>query len=283
MQSTCNLCCGPLTKKNIAIFQCGHTFHLNCVLAVPFSSRCSTCNISNEGAADVGHDRNIAMNADVIMKISERRLNPRSTSGMFNGIVQFMTPLTPKPQTFVDHIKQNKKLCVIAASGFGPDDAVQERVQFSDIGYRYEAKDIIEFGFKWEHMVSLGILPTHLTHFTWTQQLHKLQLNAEKLLQMRLTITELADMHYTTHQLIELGFTWPVMASMGANVDTWKRFKFELEDIKRYWTPSLSQWVAAGFYDKDRVLKAGWPMDSLLESLPSMDQRASGRVLRLAF
>ena len=103
------------------------------------------------------------------------------------------------------------------------------------------------------------------------------------MLQMRLTLTELADMHYTTHQLIELGFTWPIMATMGANVDTWKRFDFELEDIKRYWTPSLSQWVAAGFYDKERVQRAGWPMVDIIDSLPPMSARCSGRVLRLAF
>ena len=102
------------------------------------------------------------------------------------------------------------------------------------------------------------------------------------MLKMRLTITELADMKYSTHQLIELGFTWPVLASMGANVDTWKKFNFDLEDIKRYWQPTLAQWVAAGFYDKDRIKQAGWPMDSVLDSLPSMDQRATGRVLRLS-
>jgi len=283
MSGTCNLCSEPLTPKNIATFQCGHSFHLNCVLAVPFSSTCSTCSLSGSITPDIGTDRNIAMNADISMKVSERRLKPTQESGMFNEIVQFITPLTPTPQTFVDHMKQNKKLGVIAAAGFGPEDVVQERVRFSDIVSRYNPKDILEFGFQWNHMVTLGILPTHLAHFTWAQQQHKLQLKAEKLLKMRLTITELADMQYTTHQLVELGFTWPVMVSMGANVDTWKRFNFDLEDIKRYWSPSLSQWVAAGFYDKDRVLRAGWPMDALLESLPSMDQRASGRVLRLAF
>ena len=174
-------------------------------------------------------------------------------------------------------------LFMIAAAGFGPEDAVQERVRFSDIVSRYDSKDILEFGFDWDHMVQMGILPTELSHFSWTQQIHKLKLNVEKMLKMRLTITELADMKYTTHQLVELGFTWAVMASMGANVDTWRRFKFDLEDLKRYWQPTLSQWVAAGFYDKDRVKQAGWPMDSLMESLPVMDQRAKGRVLRLAF
>lgn len=70
---------------------------------------------------------------------------------------------------------------------------------------------------------------------------------------------------------------------MGANVDTWMRFGFELSDIKRYWSPTLTQWVTAGFFDKKRVEQAGWPMDSVLSSLPTMNERCSGRVLRLAF
>jgi hypothetical protein len=283
MSSVCNLCSKELATKNLATFPCGHSFHLSCVLAVPYDVKCSTCNQCNQVGADVGTDRRIAMNADLIMKVEQRRLKPIQKSGMFSGIVSLITPLTPSPQTFVDHMKQNKKLSVISAAGFGPEDAVQERVRFSDIVTRYEAKDILEFGFNWTHMVTLGILPPHLKHFTWTQQIHKLKLNVEKMLKMRLTITELADMNYTTHQLVELGFTWSVMASMGANVDTWKRFNFELEDIKRYWTPTLSQWVAAGFYDKDRVKHAGWPMETVIQTLPAMDQRAQGRVLRLAF
>ena len=103
------------------------------------------------------------------------------------------------------------------------------------------------------------------------------------MLQMRLTITELANARYTTHQLVELGFTWSVLAQMGANVDTWLRFNFSIEDIKRYWTPTLSQWVNAGFYDKKRVQQAGWPMEGILDSLPTMSERCNGRVLRLAF
>jgi len=283
MSSVCNLCSEPLTSKNLAVFECGHSFHLSCVQSIPFSTKCSQCTTVNDLSADVGVDRNIIMKSDLLMRVSERRLKPIIGNSVIGNLVQFITPLTPKPFTFVDHMKQNKKLSMIAAAGFGPEDAVQERVRFSDIVSRYDSKDIIEFGFDWDHMVQMGILPTELSHFSWTQQIHKLKLNVEKMLKMRLTITELADMNYTTHQLVELGFTWAVMASMGANVDTWRRFKFDLEDLKRYWQPTLSQWVAAGFYDKDRVKQAGWSMDSLMESLPVMDQRAKGRVLRLAF
>lgn len=279
----CSVCNEEISERNRAVFDCGHMFHLSCVLASPYSTQCSQCSAQLNNKPDLGNDRAVAMNAAILQKISERRLKIPGTPSVLQNIIHAISPLTPAAQTFVDHMKQNKKLSVISAAGFSPEDAVQERVRFSDIVSRYDSKDILEFGFTWDQMVMLGILPSHIQHFSWTEQKHKLKLNAEKMLQMRLTMTELADMEYTTHQLVELGFTWHILSSMGANVETWRRFNFELDDIKRYWTPTLSQWVSAGFYDKDRVRSAGWPMDTLLDSLPKMEGRASGRVLRLAF
>lgn len=132
-------------------------------------------------------------------------------------------------------------------------------------------------------MVQLGIRPAEVSHFTWTQQIHSLKLDASKMLQIRMTISELAALRYTTHQLLQLGFDWQTLTNMGANVETWKPFQFELTDLKRYWKPSMSQWVAGGFYDRERLQKAGWPIESALETLPSMTQRCKGRTLRLAF
>jgi len=283
MSTLCNLCALKIEQKNRAIFDCGHMFHLSCVLLSPFSSQCSECSPQLHLRPDLGMDRAVAMSAELLTKISERRLKPAVEHTFLENAARFLTPLTPVSHTFIDHMKQNKKLSVISTAGFGPEDAVQERLHFADICAKYNGEDILNFGFTWDHMTQMRILPTDLKHFTWPQQQHKLKLNAEKMLQMRLTITELAEMQYTTHQLIELGFTWQILASMGANVDTWKSFNFNIDDIKRYWAPTLSQWVSAGFFDKERVNKAGWPLQKLLGALPAMDSRCSGRVLRLAF
>jgi len=283
MTSLCSLCNIPISERNTAIFDCGHSFHLSCVLKSHNSSQCSECNPSIHLKPDLGLDRNITTNVEMITKASQRRLNPTPRTSLIASVVQALTPLTPAPQTFVDYIKQNKKLSIIAAAGFAPDDAVQERVRFSEIAKKYTGEDILNFGFTWDHMIKMGILPSDLTTFTWTQQQHKLKLDAPKMLQMRLTLSELARMNYTTHQLVEMGFTWAILTSMGANVETWKKFDFDMDDIKRYWSPTLSQWVASGFYDKVRVKQAGWPMDDILKSLPAMTDRASGRVLRLNF
>ena len=143
--------------------------------------------------------------------------------------------------------------------------------------------DILKFNFKWSHMVEMGITPTDVGLFSWQQQQRDLQLNVRKLLQTNISLSELADLKYTTHQLLEMGFDWNIMTQMGASVDSWRMFGFPLEDIKQYWNPSLTNLVTAGFYDKDRVKMAGWDMEDVLHSLPNMSDRSNGRVLRLAF
>lgn len=281
--SLCTLCDQPLLSKNLAVFECGHQFHLTCVLSCPHSSLCSKCTHVHELLPNIGTDRQVAMSADIVARLEQKSLKPARKWSVIERIARAVTPLTPKAQSFRDHMLHNKKLSKIREYGFVADDAVKERIRWSEICSKYKSKDIIDFGFTWNHMIEMGIVPTELGKFSWNQQQHKLQLDAQKMLQMRLTITELAAAHYTTHQLVELGFSWSVLAQMGANVDTWMRFGFELSDIKRYWSPTLTQWVTAGFFDKKRVEQAGWPMDSVLSSLPTMNERCSGRVLRLAF
>lgn len=279
----CTLCNDEVGTTNLAIFDCGHTFHLSCVFNQKFKTLCSICNHDVALLPDLGGDREIAIGADMEARIRRRQLQPSSNLSYSSQIVRLISPLTPKAKTFTDHINHNKRLSVIRDYGFSPEDAVQERIPWSKIHSRYSPTDILEFGFRWKHMTAMNVIPHQLTSFSWTQQQHSLELDANKLLTIRMTITELAKMKYTTHQLVEMGFDFTVLARLGANVDTWKQFKFSIQDIKRNWSPTLSQWVAAGFYDKERVEKAGWALVDVLDTLPAMTERCTGRVLRLAF
>lgn len=277
----CALCSKEIADTNVAIFPCGHSFHLSCVFTHSFKTTCSTCEVNKH--PDLGSDREIVMTADIESKIKERQLKPNEPMTFIQKVSAIISPLTPKANTFLDHIHHNTKLSVIRRHGFGPADAVQERIQWSKIHSRYSGVDMLDFGFEWQHMVDMGIVPAQLNKFTWTQQQHKLKLNAEALLAIRMTVSELARLKYSSHQLIELGFDWSVLARMGATVDTWNLFKIPITDIKRYWSPSVSQWVSAGFYDKARLERTGWNIEDVAEALPAMTERCSGRVLRLAF
>lgn len=281
----CSICEQGISQTNTAIFECGHTFHLSCVMqhATLYHTTCPECQVNSTRLPDLGTDRQVAQDADIQTRIQQRQLKPTVEHSTFEKFARVISPLTPRVVSFLEHMRHNKKLSVIRQAGFCPRDAVQEGIRWPDIATRYKSTDILEFGFAWDHMVSMGIRPSDVQNFTWSQQKHKLELDAAKLMKIRMTITELASLQYSTHQLIELGFDWPTMARMGANVGTWPLFKIELADIKRYWSPTISQWVAAGFYDKDRLARSGWPMDDVLEVLPAMTQRSAGRTLRLAF
>lgn len=280
---SCTLCSEDLGQSNLAVFPCGHSFHLSCVFAHTFKTTCSQCDLTCKKLPDLGADREIAMAADIEAKIKQRQLKPNEPMTLIQRMTAVISPLTPKASTFSDYIHHNTKLSVIREQGFDANDAVQERIPWSKIDARYSGTDILSFGFEWQHMVDMGIVPSQLGKFTWTQQQHKLQLDAQKLLSIRMTVSELARLRYTSHQLIDMGFDWAVMARMGATVDTWPLFKLTISDIKRYWSPNVSQWVAAGFYDKERLQRAGWDIDDVIQALPAVTERCNGRVLRLAF
>lgn len=279
----CNLCTSLISERNTATFNCGHSFHLSCVVSRPYSSLCSTCGGSNEKLPDVGLDRQVAIRSNISSKIQIRQLKPVEASSFLGKMQRILSPLTPSATCFSDHVSHNNKLSFISQAGFEPDDAVQERVKWSQLSAQYTSTDILQFGFTWDHMLRMGITPIELTKFTWAQQSRTLDLGAEKILQMHLSVTELAAMQYSTHQLVDLGFTWQILSDIGANVETWPSFGFTVGDLKRYWQPSLTQWIASGFYDKDRLNHAGWEMPDVLASLPNVNSRNAGRMLRLEF
>jgi hypothetical protein len=231
----------------------------------------------------VGLDRKVAISAAIASKIQQRQLKCIQPSTILQRIGNAISPLTPSLQHFRDYIYHNKSLTYISSVGFSPLDAVHERIKWDKIASTYKAADILQFGFDWNHMLEMGITPKDIQIFSWPQQKRQLKLDARKILQTNINLTELADLKYTTHQLLELGFDWNVLSQMGASVDNWRIFGFTLEDIKQYWNPSLTDLVSAGFYDKDRIGLAGWDLNDVLKTLPNMTDRSSGRVLRLEF
>ena len=103
------------------------------------------------------------------------------------------------------------------------------------------------------------------------------------ILKLNITLDELADLNYTPQQLNDLGFTWDILSAMGANVKTIKSFNMSIEDVKTYFNPSLNQWLEAGFYNKDKLQKNDWNVESVSQVLPRMTGRVDGRTLRLTF
>ena len=70
---TCTLCNLEMSTTNIAVFDCGHSFHLSCVFHQNFKTTCSICEQDVSLLPDLGGDREIAIGADVEARVRRRQ------------------------------------------------------------------------------------------------------------------------------------------------------------------------------------------------------------------
>lgn len=284
----CLICHGKVKGvKNIAVFDCGHRFHLSCALtrASYYDTKCMLCSeVQNKSLKpDLGDDRETAMLAEIEAKIKRHQLEPKAPKTLLHSLLSMLTPFSTTPTTFRDYLNAGHKLSELKKMGYTPTDGVEEKIPWHVMRNNVDIKQLLQFGFKWEHMVDMGIRSEHLKDFTWSQIKHTLGLSAKDILKLNITLDELSDLKYTPQQLNDLGFNWDIFSAMGANVSTMKSFDISVEDIKTYFNPTLNQWLEAGFYNKDMLVKNDWNVESVIQVLPRMNGRVDGRTLRLAF
>jgi len=284
----CNVCHQKVSGvKNIGVFDCGHKFHLSCVLsrATYFDTKCPLCaQVQNiHLKPDLGDDRNIAMLSSIEARIKRHQIKPKAPESFIVSILSFFSPFRSTPSTFKDFLNAGYKLSELKKMGYTPSDCIQENIPWQNMIDNVSITHLLQFGFTWKDMVVLGIKPEHLNKFTWSQIKHTLNITAEDLLKINMTLQELADLNYTPHQLNDLGFTWEKFAAMGANVNTFTVFNMSVQDIKTYFNPSMNQWLDSGFYNRESLVKNGWDIEAISRILPQTNGRADGRTLRLTF
>jgi len=286
----CAICHAKFTKSatNLAIYDCGHTFHLSCVLknAKLYNASCIICNgVQNLNLKpNLGDDRNIAIKSNIQARIKRRQMTPAVEPNWFMKLMSAISPFNSPPQTITDYIAAGYKLSDLTRDGFTPADCVQAKMQWSTLRKQYSMAHLLQFGFKWKEMTEMGIKSRNLNDFTWSQLKHGLGITANDLLKLNMNLQELADLEYSPHQLNDLGFNWDTFVAMGATVETLAAFKLTTQDIKTYFNPTVHQWQAAGFYDKNRLTKSGWSVDEVIRVLPQSSCRGGdGRQLRLTF
>lgn len=289
VDNSCSICQQSFDKqgKNLAVFDCGHKFHLSCVLKntklytanCPLCTRVQKLNLK----PNLGDDRKIAMAASVQARIKRRQITPKPEESWFVKLLHFISPFKSEPTTITEYIAAGYRLPDLQKQGFTPDDCVHDKMTWDFLSSKASINHILQFGIKWKEMVSMGIKSNNLKQFTWSQIKHTLNLSANEMLKLNMTLQELADLEYTPHQLNDLGFTWETFVALGASVDNMQCFKMSVEDIKTYFNPSPQQWNQAGFYDKNRLNKCGWSTEDVIRLLPKQHDRSGGRQLRLTF
>lgn len=248
---SCTLCEEPIVKSgsvrpNIATFSCGHEFHLSCTLsysAKNITSACPICQLVSENKINLGEDRTIAIQS----LIDARREHiDHSKKG-------FMAWFTEKSlQTM---IKNGNSLDTLKLKGIVPEDIIEEGISWDVISNIYNTDALLDFGFRWHHMITMGFQPHHFKLLDWNQMTECLHLTASDMLKTSISIRELAELNIDIAHLHELGFKMKELKQIGANKETLKLLCDDIKDIKTYLRPTPSEWSELGFEDWQPEMK----------------------------
>lgn len=242
----CILCNEPLIMKgsvrpNIATFECGHHFHLSCVLKhskEKMTNQCFKCVPTLSDVPNLGDDRLVAMQTLICAR---QQAKEKQTSSWFFG-----------PTSLKSMVGVGSSLSSIKLKGYVPDDFIQDSISWKKLSKTYTFDALMDFGFRWHHMLVMGFEPTDFKQVSWEHMRDTLELTASDMLKTSIDIRELAALKLEAYQLHELGFTWSDFIKMGGNVRTLKLLTDDMEDLKTYFEPDADQLLKAGFNEEEK-------------------------------
>jgi transcription elongation factor Elf1 len=243
---SCTLCNDTIIKSgtlrpNVATFECGHEFHLSCTLKYSrenISMRCPICNEVKTSHLNLGEDRMIALQS----LIDARRNYKEETS---KGILSWFTNKSIKSM-----VKSGTSLDTLKTKGVTPEDIIEERMDWETMSTIYKTSALLEFGFRWHHMITMGFQPDHFKKLSWHQMTDVLSITATDMLKTSLTIRQLAELKLDIAHLHELGFKLKELREIGGNCETMKLITNSLSDIETYFNPTQSEMESMGFTKK---------------------------------
>lgn len=249
----CTLCNEPLIMKgkirpNIATFECGHHFHLGCVLKhskMKMTNDCFKCSPGNSSfLPNLGDDRIVAMESLIQARQSN---NKETTGGWFSSF--------KSSASLQSMVNMGSSLSTIKLKGFLPEDFIEKGITWNKVKSVYTIDSLLNFGFRWHHMIVMGFKPKDFKSLSWDQMNITLNLTATDMLQTSMNIRDLGALQLEPYQLHEMGFTWNDFVKMGGNASTMKLLSTDLDDFKTYFEPSNQELFDAGFTE-EKTLKS---------------------------
>ena len=253
---SCTLCKDDIlssgnVRPNVATFDCGHEFHLSCILKYAkenITMSCPMCNKIDLTRLNLGDDRNLAIQTLIDAR---RNIKPIKKSGLLSWF---------SDKTIPNMVKSGCSLQSMKIKGITPEDIIEERIHWQQLSDIYTTDALLTFGFRWHHMITMGFQPEHFKKLSWHQMTDILELNAKDMLKTSLTIRELADLKITVPHLRQLGFGWSELRQIGGDCETMRLLTANLSDIKTYFNPSPPELDEAGF-NSDNTDKFKWKGD----------------------
>ncbi len=243
-QMICALCKQPLIMKgsirpNVATFECGHHFHLDCTLQHAKSKmtiQCFKCKPTTARFPNLGDDRIIAMES--LIKARQEAKSKQTSSWWASSSLKSM-------------VGAGASLSSIQLKGYVPEDFIQDHISWKKLQKTYTFDALMDFGFRWHHMLVMGFEASDFKMISWNH-MQDLDLTASDMLKTSMNIRDLAALKLEPYQLNELGFTWSDFVSMGGNARNLKLLTDDMEDLKTYFEPDNEQLHKAGFNEVEK-------------------------------
>jgi hypothetical protein len=241
-------------RPNVATFDCGHEFHLSCILKHAKENlimSCPICNTVDLSRMNLGDDRQLAIQSLIDAR---RKIKPVKKSGLLSWF---------SDKTIPNMIKSGCSLQSMKIKGITPEDIIEERMNWQQLSDIYTTDALLTFGFRWHHMITMGFQPEGFKKLTWHQMTDILNLNAKDMLKTSISIRELADLNISVPHLRQLGFGWNELKQIGGTCETMRLLTSNLGDIKTYFNPSKPELEESGF-NTDNIEKFAWKGDAPL-------------------
>lgn len=259
--STCSLCKQKIhtsgnVRPNVATFECGHSFHLNCTIKFckeRFTDSCPSCEKSHlEFLPNFGSDRMIAMETLINARRGNRELKP-SDEHLLGKIGSWFN----QKSSLLSLVENGISLSQCKLQGYLPEDFIEHSITWKKCVKTYTTPALLEFGFRWHHMIQMGFTPDDFKRFDWEELTNTLNVESKDMMKTSITIEQLAELKYPAHYLKQLGFSWKDLVDIGGNAKTMVLITKSLQDLKTYFNPSPKEWEDAGF-TKERIKLYGW-------------------------
>ena len=267
---SCSLCSDPLTctatiRPNTAVFECGCTFHLNCVIQYSkekITNTCPTCHpTQNAFFANFGDDRLKSMKIQIEKRREVNKMEkPKSYFSLFGS-----------KTTLRSMINSGTSLHTLKLNGYIPESFIEEGIKWREVASTYTMASLIDFGMRFNHMLTMGIRPENFKQMD-VNQLEELEISAADMMSTSINIHQLASLGLSLPTLCQMKFTWADLRKIGGNCQTIRLLTPKLSELKTYFEPTTEEWKEAGFTE-DNLKKYNYEQDVQIFKKKKVKQR----------
>ena len=250
---SCTLCNDEILtsgnlRPNVATFHCGHEFHLSCILEFAqknITTQCPNCNEVDLSRMNLGSDRMLALQSLIDARRKQTAKMEKKGKSMFSWFTE---------KSLFSMVKSGTSLETLKIKGIRPEDMIEEQISWNTLANIYTTQSLLDFGFEFYHMLTMGFQPDHFKLMTWVELTDKLNVRAKDMLKTSITIKQLADLKLEPAKLHELGWRWKQLQQIGANEETIKLITENIDEIDTYFRPQKNEFKCRdGFTSNRRV------------------------------